>query len=75
MSENQNLWRIYQIKRFAHGRSRMSHHPNGQTNRSRHCRSPAGYVRQKGGRSLKAAEAGKITSQEEMEKRYPNHEG
>ena len=33
------------------------------------------YVRQKLERSLKAAEEGKITSQEEMEKRYLNHEG
>jgi len=31
------------------------------------------YVRQKLERSLQAAEAGKITSQEEMEKRYLNH--
>jgi hypothetical protein len=33
------------------------------------------YVRQKLERSLKAAEEGKISSQEEMEKRYLNHEG
>jgi hypothetical protein len=33
------------------------------------------YVRQKLERSLHAAEAGKVTSQEEMEKRYLNHEG
>ena len=33
------------------------------------------YVRQKLERSLKAAEEGKIKSQEEMEKRYLNHEG
>ena len=32
------------------------------------------YVRQKLERSLNAAEEGKITSQEEMEKRYLNHE-
>jgi hypothetical protein len=32
------------------------------------------YVRQKLERSLKAAEEGKISSQEEMEKRYLNHE-
>ena len=30
------------------------------------------YVRQKLERSLQAAEAGKVTSQEEMEKRYLN---
>lgn len=33
------------------------------------------YVRQKLERSLKAAEEGRITSQEEMEKHYLNHEG
>lgn len=33
------------------------------------------YVRQKLECSLKAAEEGKITSQEEMGKRYLNHEG
>ncbi len=31
------------------------------------------YVRQKLERSLQAAEEGKITSQDEMEKRYLNH--
>ena len=31
------------------------------------------YVRQKLKRSLEAAKEGKITSQEEMEKRYLNH--
>jgi hypothetical protein len=31
------------------------------------------YVRQKLERSLEAAKEGKITSQEEMEKRYLNH--
>ena len=33
------------------------------------------YVRQKLERSLKAVEEGRITSQEEMEKHYLNHEG
>lgn len=33
------------------------------------------YVRQKLARSLQATEEGKITSQEEMEKRYLNHAG
>ena len=33
------------------------------------------YVHQKLERSLKAAEEGKITAQEEMEKFYLNHEG
>ena len=33
------------------------------------------YVRQKLGRSLQAAEEGKVTSQEEMEKRYLNDAG
>jgi len=31
------------------------------------------YIRQKLERSLKAAKEGKVTSQEEMEKRYLNH--
>ena len=31
------------------------------------------YIRQKLERSLKAAEEGKVTSQEEMERRYLNH--
>ena len=31
------------------------------------------YVRQKLARSLQAAEEGKLTSQEEIEKRYLNH--
>jgi len=31
------------------------------------------YVRQKLERSLQAADEGKVTSQEEMEKRYLNH--
>jgi len=31
------------------------------------------YVRQKLERSLQAAEEGKVTSQDEMEKRYLNH--
>lgn len=33
------------------------------------------YVRQKLARSLQAAEEGKVTSQEEMEKRYLNDAG
>ena len=33
------------------------------------------YVRQKLERSLQAAREGKVISQEEMEKRYLNHEG
>lgn len=33
------------------------------------------YVRQKLERSLQAAKEGKVTSQEDMEKRYLNYEG
>lgn len=33
------------------------------------------YVRQKLARSLEAANAGKVTSQKDMEKRYLNHAG